>query len=229
MTTESSRAASLLPMTIARYQNASGEFIPMAFSLVEQDRARRAVLRVINTFHFRTGSNVLITSTFNEALQYMPFERAVMTYGMVAVSADSTPWDAKRVEAIARQFSLTAAAGICKNVVDGLSQLGFNIETLLAGIPVWARPDIYDELKASPTITPFRYLELGPAIALECVHGNGAHIDRCEWDVTALNGEIVISSKLPRCQEFTDYRTGVKGSIINSPCNCGNPDPRIMV
>lgn len=228
MTETSLHKTTMLPLTIGRFRNADGGFTTLPFSLVEQDRARRYALRVLNTFHFRTGSNILLTTTFDETLQFMPFERAVMTYGMVAVSADSTPWDAKRVESIVRRFNLTAAAGICKNVVDGLSQLGFKAEELFAGIPVWARQDAYHSLKAFPDMQVYRYLEAGPLVGFECSQGNGAHIDRFEWDIDEVEGEIVVSSRLPRCTEFSHFHTGLKGRIDRSACNCGNTDPRII-
>ena len=228
MTNASINKTNMLPLTVGRFRNPDGQLTTLPFSLVEQDRARRTALRVLNTFHFRTGSNILITSTFDETLQFMPFERAVMTYGMVAVSADSTPWDAKRVESIVRRFNLTAAAGICKNVVDGLTQLGFKAEELFAGIPLWVKPDAYEQLKSAPALKVFRYIEAGPMIGFECSHGKGAHIDRFEWDIDELDGEIVISSRLPRCVEFSAYRTGFKGRIDRTACNCGNTDPRII-
>lgn len=228
MTDSSLQKTSLLPLTIGRFRNTDGGFTTLPFSLVEQDRARRYALRVLNTFHFRTGSNILLTSTFDETLQFMPFERAVMTYGMVVVSADSTPWDGKRVESIARRFDLTAAAGISKNVVDGLNQLGFKIEELLPGIPVWAKQDAYDDLKALPGMQVYRYLEAGPLVGFECSQGNGVHIDRFEWNIDEIDGEIVASSRLPRCVEFNNFRTGLKARIDRSACNCGNTDPRII-
>lgn len=219
---------SLSPMAVGRYLNTDGEKVSLAFSLTEADRSRRAILRVLNTFHFRTGANILITSLFDECAQMMPLERAIMTYGMVAASADSTPWDAKRVESIVRMFSLSAAAGISADVLDGLAQLGFKPEVLFDGIKIWARPDAYDRLKAFPNLEVYRWLELGPAVAVECSQGAGAHIDRYEWDIEEVDGEVVLTNRLNRCVDFKNYHTGLKAKVHKGGCDCGNPDPRII-
>ncbi len=218
----------LSPIAVGRYLNVDGEKTSLPYSLMEVDRSRRAILRVLNTFHFRTGANILITSLFDEGAHMMPFERAVMTYGMVAASADSTPWDAKRVESIVRMFALSGAAGISGDVLDGLAQLGFKPEELFDGMKVWARPDAYERLKAFPNLDVYRWMEIGPAVAVECSQGAGAHIDRFEWNVEEIDGEVVLTNRLNRCVEFKNYHTGLKAKVHNGGCDCGNPDPRII-
>jgi phenylacetate-coenzyme A ligase PaaK-like adenylate-forming protein len=217
----------LSPMSVGRYINAEGLPTPLPYSSEEAERARRAITRVLNTFHFRTGSNIMITALFHEGAQLMPLERAVMSYGMVAVSADSSPYDAKRVESIARRFKLAGAAGISADTLAGLEQLGFKPEDVFANMVVWARSDAYEQLKAIPALDVYRLIELGPAVAIECSHGTGAHIDRFEWTTEEQNGEIVLTNRLARSTPFKQYKTGVKGRILHGACQCGNADPRI--
>ena len=81
----------------------------------------------------------------------------------------------------------------------------------------------------SKTSADLRYVfEVGPAVAMECHEGGGAHIDRLEWDVQEDGGEIVLSSRLARASRFEAYHTGVHARIESKPCACGNPDPRLI-
>jgi hypothetical protein len=93
---------------------------------------------------------------------------------------------------------------------------------------VWAWPGAYESLLGKPGLNVYRCLELGPAIAVECSVGAGAHVDRFEWHVEELDGEVTLSSRLERCEVFEHYRTGIKGKVIHGVCRCGNPDPRIV-
>ena len=216
------------PMAVGRYFDAQGQRKVLPYSALEFERARRAMGRILSTFHFRAGGNMLVTALFDEGAQMMPMERAVMSYGMVAVSADSSPYDGSRVESIIRRFALVGAVGIGAATLDGLAGLGHSAEALLAGKVVWARPDAYARLHGKPGLTVYRWLEVGPAVAVECSAGAGAHVDRFEWDIEEDGGEIVLTSRLERSVAFDGYRTGLRGHVHHGACRCGNPDPRIV-
>ena len=225
MTTE----LNLTPIAVGRYTDKDGEAVPLPYSIEEVERARRAITRILSTFHFRTGSNVLLTSQFHEGAQFMPVERAIMSYGMVAVSADSHLYDARRVESITRGFSLAAAIGISPETLTGLEQQGHQPEEMFANMVIWARPGAYEQLKQFPQLDVYRVLDVGPTIAMECSSGNGAHIDRFEWLIDEQDGEIVLSNRLSRSTPFTHYHTGLKGRVVEGACSCGNADPRIQL
>jgi hypothetical protein len=221
-------ASSACTMAVGRYFTPEGKRQCLPFSALELERSRRAMVRVLSTFHFRTGSNVLVTALMDQAAQLMGAERAVMSYGMVVVSADSSPYDAGRVESILRRFDLVAAIGICGATLDGLEKMGHDPVRLFADMVVWARPDAYERLAGKPGMKVFRWMEVGPAVALECREGAGAHIDRFEWTVDEIDGEVVLTSRLERSREFEQARTGVRGHVVHGVCKCGNPDPRIV-
>jgi hypothetical protein len=217
------------PMFIGRYYAADEKRTSLAMSASELERARAAMVRVLATFHFRTGGNVMVTAQFDEPVQLLGAERGIMSYGLVAVSAASTPYDGSRIEMIARRFAPVAALGITAGTLDGLAKLGYDAAKVFANMVVWARPDAYERLAALPGLRVFRWLEVGPAVAIECSAGNGAHIDHFEWDVDTEDGEIVLTSRLERCEPFKRYRTGVRGRVLRAACTCGNLDPRVVI
>jgi phenylacetate-coenzyme A ligase PaaK-like adenylate-forming protein len=219
----------LQPFVVGRYFDADGNRQPLAYSTLELERARHAMVRLLRSFHFQTGSNVLVTSMFDESAQLMAAERAIQSCGMVVVSADATLFDANRVESIARRFKLAAALGISADTLAGLKASGHDPATVFANMVIWARPDAYEELKAVPSLNVLRWQALGPAVALECQRGNGMHFDRHEWHIEEENGELLVSSLLQRSQSFMRMRTGVRGHVETSVCGCGNLDPRIVL
>jgi len=217
------------PMLVGRYFDADGKRQPLPFSALELERGRRFMMRILRSFHFHTGSNVLVTSIFDESAQQLAAERAIMAYGMVVVNADATPFDANRVESIARRFKLAGALGISADTLAGLRNLGFAPEKIFADMVVWTRPGAYEQLIDQPDVNAHRWLEVGPAIALECSARAGAHFDHFEWLLEAEGGEILVTSRLERAQAFSRVRSGVRGRIEHGTCACGNPDPRIVL
>jgi hypothetical protein len=216
------------PMAVGRYIAADGSRKTLAYSALELERARLAAVRVLDSFHFRTGGNIMFTAMWDEGAQLLGVERAIMSYGMVVVSAEASVFDASRVANIARRFELIGALGITPATLEGLVRLDQDLAKVFEGMVVWARPGAYETLKALPGLQVYRCLEVGPAFAIECPAGHGAHMDRFEWNVEEDEGEVVLSSRLERSEPFYKLRTGLKGKVIHGVCDCGNPDPRVL-
>jgi hypothetical protein len=215
----------LLPIAVGRYLDPNGKhFLP--FTLGEVERGRNAMLRMLRTFHFRSGENVLFCSLLDEAAFVVPLERACNDYGLLILSADSSFFDAGRVESIMRRFDVSAVFGVTPATLAGLQALGHDPMKLFAHSKVWAGPGAWEQLEGLPHLRCWR--EVGPAIALECAAGGGPHICRFEWDVEEDKGEIVLSSRLARALPFRHYHTGVHARLDHTPCACGNADPRLV-
>lgn len=217
------------PIVVGRYINAAGEREFLPYSLMEIERGRLAALRVLRTFRFRTGGNIAFTSMWDESAQLLAVERAVMSYGMVVVSADSSWFDAGRAETITRRFDLKGAMAIGPGTLEGLQKMGFDPAKVFDKLIVWARPGAYEQLLALPSLNVHRCMEVGPAFAIECAAKSGAHLDPFEWKVESVDGEIVLTSLLERAANFDRYRTGLKGRVMHGVCACGSADPRICL
>lgn len=225
---QSFQQTDLPPLTVGRYLSGDEvRFLP--FSMQELERAAEAYGRRIGTFHFRTGDHVLQTALYDESVHLLPFERALSHFGLVLCPADASLFDAARSESIVRRFGVTAVMGVNGPLLDGLAALGHDPAQVLAGPVVWARPDAYERLKGSDGIRLYRWMEIGPAVAVECAAGAGAHIDAVEWKVEQENGEIVLSSRLHRCVTFDRYRTGISAEVDHTACSCGSADPRVVL
>jgi hypothetical protein len=228
MTVEEARSGREPCLAVGQYLH-DGQVRFLPFSSAELYRARISMQRRLASFHFRTAHGLLVTSLVSEAAQFLPLERAAMDYGLVVCSADGSFYDAGRVESIIRRFSIAAVAGVSLQVLQGLKHFGHEPAKLFAGLVVWARPDAYPLLKEMPAVQARLWMEIGPALAVECCIGDGAHLDRLEWDVELEGETVVLSSRLQRSLEFHQLRTGIHAQVRREACMCGSNDPRIVL
>jgi hypothetical protein len=216
------------PMAAGRYRHRDGQDLLLPFNRSELERAVRAYQYRIGSSGLQSGAIILVISLYDESFQFGAFNTALLDFDFVRVSADASPFDAARVESIIRQFNPAAVVGINRAILDGLASLGHDAGALLANRRVWARPDAWAQLQAVPGLKLYRWLEVGPAIAMECGEGAGAHIDSIEWQVDVDQGELVLSSRLQRCLAFNRYRTGVRATLLPGTCSCGVAGVRII-
>ena len=194
------------------------EFFPVRYD--ELERQSISIARLLRTFGFAPGSTILVVSLVPEVVQFAPFEKAVQYLGMYGINAESTNFDAGRIESIARQFDVPAICGIGSASLEGLRMFGHDPAKVFAGRTVWARPDAYAEVAAMPGVDARRLVILGPAVAYECARG-GLHYDDRDWSLAESGGTLRLSSRLPRITPVVDLDTGVTGHLTDTPCSCG--------
>ncbi|MDM7957654.1 hypothetical protein [Blastomonas sp.] len=189
----------------------------------EIDRSAFTLTRVLRTFGFAAGSNIMTISMVPEIIQYGGFERAVQMLGLYGLNADDSPFDAGRVESISRQFDPVAICGVAASTLEGLRMFGHDAEKVFAGRTVWARPDAYAQVCSMPNVDTRRVVSIGPALALECAHGC-LHYDSRDWTMAEYDGVLHLSSRYDRTEPLAELDTGIAGSISDRPCTCGVRD-----
>ena len=138
----------------------------------ELDRAGVQMARTLRSFAFPSGAYVLTVSVVQEVVQFAPFEFALQLLGLYGTNADLSPFDAGRVESLARQFNPVAICGVGNEVLEGLKMMGHDPASVFKGRVIWARPDAYAAVEAMPDVTARRVVLIGPALALECARGS---------------------------------------------------------
>lgn len=194
----------------------------------ELDRSAIALSRVLRSFNFAPESFVMTVSLTEEVAQFAPFEQAVQILGLYGTNADLSPFDAGRIESLARQFDPVAICGVGKAALEGLAMMGHDAASVFKGRTVWARPDAYDEIASMEGVDAHRCALIGPALALECASG-GLHVDGREWAVREQDGALLLSSRMQRVAPISDLATGYQGTTVDMPCACGSPDPCITL
>ena len=214
------------PELIGRYfVSEEAKFLPV--STRELTRAGEFLGWVIDSLGILPGRSVLLVCQFEEAAQFVPLEEALSERGLILTNAEASKFDGGRAASVLRRFDVAAVIGINAALLDSMAEVGAVAETLLAGKVVWARPCAYQRLAAMSGFTLLRYLEVGPALALECAKAAGAHIDAREWRVTSEGGEVRLTGRLLRAMPLTNAPTGVFAEVNYEVCACGLSDPRV--
>jgi hypothetical protein len=215
-----------IPTVVGRYlEDGKPKFLPL--SEAEINRATRAYLRVLDSYDIPAGSHVLVVSLASQVAYFMPLERALADRHYVISNADASVFDAARVEMFARRFNVVAVFGVTTDTLDGLASLGHAPASVLAGRIVWATPAAYARLAPGSGYTLRLWAELGPAVGAECSVGAGLHVSSEDWSMDAADGELFVSSRLPRLVSFERQPTGLRGVIDRTPCACGSTDARV--
>jgi hypothetical protein len=217
-----------MPTVVGRYfEGERSEFLPL--SEAEINRAARAYLRVLDSYEIPARSHILVVSLASQVAHVMPLERALVDRNFIISNADSSVFDAARVEMFARRFNVAAVFGVTSGTLDGFASQGHDAAAVFAGRIVWATPAAYARLAPGAGYTLRRWAELGPAIGAECAVGGGLHVSSEDWSMDTAAGELLLSSRLPRLVHFVRQPTGLRGTVDRSACPCGNTDGRIIL
>jgi len=174
----------------------------------------------------RAGTAVLIVGGMPESPWFDPFENAVLRLGGHYSLGETHAFDAFRSGLYATRLGIDLVFGINRMVVEGLgdglgASLG-NVRTILA------RPDAVPLLRAVGLQARI-VTRVGPALAVECPAGVGAHLNGAEWSVTSEDGEIHLTTVGPRAYQLDHERVRVRGTVRTDACPCGREDPRVEV
>jgi hypothetical protein len=217
------------PYVVGHYwDGVESQFLPL--SRDEMDRTEWFYRRILDRCGIAPRTCVLLISEFVDGALTAPLEQAMMADGHVPCYAEATTFDAPRVETFLRRFDIPAVIGVTAATLDGLEAAGHSPDALFAGRIVWARDsDAFARLADVPGITLRRWMQIGPAPAMECIEGGGLHIDSLEWKVeTGAGDEILLTSRMGRIKPIERGSTGVFGRIETGVCRCGSCDPRVV-
>ena len=171
-------------------------------------------------------SGLVIVCGCPESPWFDPFETAARELGAPFSIGEIHGFEAFRTGLYARRLPITMIFGISQTVAEGL---GDELAEVVAKVPVIiARPDAAG-LLAGADARPFIVTRVGPAIAVECPHRSGAHLNSAEWTLTERGGELFISTAGPRAHQVTEAPAGLAGRITTGLCACGRAGQRVTV
>ena len=225
-------AAAALPRQrlwgIGRY-DAAGEFFYFEISWEDWQRDTawaRAMLADHGIGTVKGGGGLVIVCGMPESPWFDPFETAATKLGAPYSTGEIHRFEAFRTGMYARRLPITMIFGINQAVAEGL---GEELAEVVARVPVIvARPDAAG-LLAEAGARPLLLTRVGPAIAVECPHRSGAHLNGAEWTLTERGGELFISTAGPRAHQVTQAPTGLAGGVMTGPCACGRTGQRVTV
>jgi hypothetical protein len=202
--------------------------VPADFEMSWDDWRRDTVWAETMLAHHGVGraTPVLIVGGMEESPWFDPFEHAVLNLGGHYCLGETHAFDAFRSALYARCLDVEVIVGINREVIEGF---GDSLATTLAGAHViLARPNTIP-LCTAAGLPAAIVTRVGPAMAVECSPGSGAHINGSEWSVDEAGGELLLTTVGPRAHALDHVPVAVRGTIRTDACACGRADPRVAV
>jgi hypothetical protein len=172
------------------------------------------------------GGGLIIVGGMAESPLFDPFEAAARELGAPYSIGETYAFEAFRTGMYARRLPVTMIFGIDRMVAEGL---GDELAEVVARVPVIvARPDAAG-LLAGAGAAPFIVTRVGPAVAVECPHRSGAHLNSAEWTVAERGGELFLSTAGPRAHQVSQVPVGLRGTLTQGECACGRTGQRVTI
>ena len=169
---------------------------------------------------------LIIVGGMPESPWFDPFEAAARELGAPYSTGETYAFEAFRTGMYARRLPVTMIFGIDRTVAEGL---GDELVEVVARVPVIvARPDAAG-LLAGTGAAPFIVTRVGPAVAVECPHRSGAHLNSAEWTVAERGGELFLSTAGPRAHQVSQVPVGLRGTLAQGGCACGRTGQRVTI
>jgi hypothetical protein len=186
----------------------------------------RAMLADHGVGPVKRDGGLVIVSGMPESPWFDPFETAARELGAPYSIGEIYAFEAFRTGMYARRLPITMIFGIDRTVAEGL---GDELAAVVARVPVIvARPDAAGRLAAAGA-RPFIVTRVGPALAVECPHRGGAHLNGAEWTLAERGGELFISTAGPRAHQVREAAVGLRGTLTPGPCGCGRAGQRVTI
>jgi hypothetical protein len=222
-------AAALLPRPprwgIGRY-DVAGQPVYFEVSWEDWERDTAWARGLLADHGVGAASGLVIVGGMAESPWFDPFETAARELGAPYSIGEIYAFEAFRTGLYAGRLPVTMIFGLDRAVAEGL---GDEVAAVVARVPaIVARPDAAGLLTAAGA-RPFIVTRVGPAIAVECPHRSGAHVNSAEWALGERGGELFISTAGPRAHQVSAAALGLRGTLTDGPCGCGRTGQRVFV
>jgi hypothetical protein len=194
---------------------------PITWEEIERDA--RWMTDQLAEYGIARGDVVVIVSGPAEVIWSHPTQIAVSRLGGVYGMAWATPFDARRVGALARMLNPKMVIGIDAAVVDGLADLPGGIAGEIGAVPhLLARANAHTGLEVAG-LTPTLFDLVGPATVVEGPDRNGAGFNTSEWAIEERGGVLTVTTVGDRRLSLDAEPTAQQGSVLAAADSPGGP------
>lgn len=213
--------------TVAQCNSPAGTSL-MHVAFDEFDRLRNWLVWQLRPFELAAGQPVLLIASTGTLWPFASLQQALLDSTMLPVHAEQSVFDWYRTAAMLRDFKFASVLNLNASILAELEKNAPQAVDRLRHVPVvFAEPEAKSRL-AKLGIVAHAMLNLGPTLAVECPRRLGLHVDGREWHVDAVEGQVHLSSVLPRLHRFDGFATGFRAHVEAAACACGSPDWRIL-
>jgi hypothetical protein len=152
-------------------------------------------------------------------------ETAVTALGGFIGNIAPASYEDRRLSVYLRFLLPTLIVGLTEELAEKVAR-NDELVTLLRGVPHILAVPAAARILAGSGITAKAVAAVGPALALPCAGGDGAHVDGSQFSVAQVPGSRTLTVTTSAMREFqlTDGQAATRGSVL-AGCGCGRPGP----
>jgi hypothetical protein len=198
--------------------------VPMPVSWADAEADTAWATGILDGYGIGPGDHCLFVTAGRD---YWPrqVETAVTALGGFIGNIAPTSYEDRRLSVYLRFLPPKLIVGLSEDLAEKVAD-NDELVTLLKGVPRILAVPTAVRILADSGIAAKAVAAVGPALALPCAEGNGAHVDGSQFSVAQRPGSRTLTVTTTANREFqlTGGQADTQGSVLTG-CGCGQPGP----
>jgi len=223
-TLEANLALSRGPLACIGWAELASGRIPMPVSWPDAEADTAWAAGILAGYGIGRGDHCLFVTAGRD---YWPrqVETAVTALGGFIGNIAPVSYEDRRLSVYLRFLPPNLIVGLSEELAERAAG-NDELVALLGGVPHILAVPAAVPILAARGIAAKAVAAVGPALALPCAEGNGAHVDGSQFRVAQRPGSRTLTVTTTANREFrlADGQAGTQGSVLTG-CGCGRPGP----
>ena len=212
------------PLACIGWADLAADRVPMPVSWADAEADTAWAAGILAGYGIGRGDHCLFVTAGRD---YWPrqVETAVTTLGGFIGNISPASYEDRRLSVYLRFLPPKLIIGLSEELAEKVVSSD-ELVTLLRDVPHILAVPAAAAILAGGGIAAQAVAPVGPALALPCAEGDGAHVDGSQFSVVQLPGSRALTVTTTANREFrlTDGQAATQGSVLTG-CGCGRPGP----
>jgi len=212
------------PLAGIGWADLASDRVPMSVSWADAEADTAWATSILAGYGIGRGDHCLFVTAGRD---YWPrqVETAVSALGGFIGNIAPVSYEDRRLSVYLRFLPPKLIVGLSEELAEKVVG-NDELVILLKGVPHILATPMAVRILAGSEIAAKAVAAVGPALALPCAEGNGAHVDGSQFSVAQVPGSRILTVTTTANREFqlTGGQAGTQGSILTG-CGCGRPGP----
>jgi len=210
------------PLACIGWADLAADRVPMPVSWADAEADTAWAAGILAGYGIGRGDHCLFVTAGRD---YWPrqVETAVTALGGFIGNISPAGYEDRRLSVYLRFLPPTLIVGLSEELAEKAVR-NDELVTLLKAVPHILAVPAAVRILAGGGIGAKAVAAVGPALALPCAEGDGAHVDGSQFSVAQLPGSRALSVTTTAGREFqlTNGQAATQGSVLPG-CGCGRP------
>lgn len=212
------------PLACIGWAELTADRVPMPVSWADAEADTAWAASILSGYGIGRGDHCLFVTAGRD---YWPrqVETAVTALGGFIGNISPASYEDRRLSVYLRFLLPNLVVGLSEELAEKVVR-NDELATLVKGVPHILAVPTAVRILANSGIAAKAVAAVGPALALPCAEGDGAHVDGSQFSVAQLPGSrtLIVTTTADREFQLTDGQAGTQGSVL-AGCSCGRPGP----